>query len=191
MRPNPMRHCFLALLLCLAQAVAQPVHAAPEAAAAPTEEGDNGGDEPSGIKSLPLPRFASLRHGEANARVGPGKQYAIRWVYHRAGLPVEIIEQFEHWRKIRDPQGDTGWVHKSMLVGKRTATVKGDLQKDGSRLMLRQPEMGSGIVLRVEPGVIGEIVSCESAWCRLQISSRKGWLPKSQIFGAYPNEIFH
>lgn len=172
-------------MLCLTAlpAVAKPP--APAKAAA-SEEGDTGGDEEGkAADALPLPRFVSLRNGEANVRVGPGKQYAIRWVYHRAGLPVEIIEQYEYWRKIRDPDGDTGWVHKSMLNGHRTTMMKGE-----TRLLLRQPEPGSGIVLRAEPGVIGDLIACEAAWCRLQIHSRKGWLQKTAFFGAYPDETF-
>ena len=85
----------------------------------------------------------------------------------------------------RDVDGDTAWLHKSMLVGKRSAIIKDDI-----RSLLRQPEAGASIVLRAEPGVLGEIVACEPSWCRLQINSRKGWLPKSQFFGAYPSENF-
>ncbi len=176
----------LLLLFGAALMTSHPAHAAEPKSAASTEEGNAGGDEEGKTEALPLPRFASLRNGEVNVRVGPGKQYPIRWVYRRAGLPVEIIEQYEYWRKIRDPDGETSWVHKSMLSGHRAAMIKGE-----ERQLLRQPEAGSGIVLRAEPGVVADIVACEATWCRLQISSRKGWLAKTSFFGAYPQEVFH
>ena len=69
----------------------------------------------------PLPRFASLRSNEINLRTGPGERFPIEWVYRRVALPVEIIDEFEHWRKIRDVDNTTGWVHKKMLSNKRTA----------------------------------------------------------------------
>src|SRR5258706_546116 len=75
--------------------------------------------------SLPLPRFVSLKSEEANVRTGPGTRYPIQWVYHRAGMPVEIVEEYDLWRKIRDVEGTTGWVHKTMLAGNRTALIKG------------------------------------------------------------------
>ncbi len=179
----PRAFPFLAFLP-LAWLTPLPVSAADQAPRPATEE-SAATDEDAKADALPLPRFASLRNGEANVRVGPGKQYPMRWIYHRAGLPVEIIEQYEYWRKIRDPDGDTGWIHKSMLNGHRSAIVKG-----GVRLLLRQPETGAGIVLRAEPGVSGDLIACEAAWCRIQIHSRKGWLPKTQFFGAYPDEVF-
>src|SRR5262245_37242621 len=69
---------------------------------------------------LPLPRFASLRSDEANVRSGPGTRYPIDWVFRRKGMPVEIVAEYENYRKIRDWQGASGWVHQSLLTGKRS-----------------------------------------------------------------------
>ena len=38
-------------------------------------------------------------------------------MFTRAGLPVEIIAEFENWRRIRDAEGAEGWVYHSLLVG--------------------------------------------------------------------------
>ena len=51
---------------------------------------------------LPLPRFVSLRSAEVNMRAGPSVRYPVEWVYRRAGLPVEVIAEFDTWRKVRD-----------------------------------------------------------------------------------------
>lgn len=136
-------------------------------------------------KTLPLPRFVSLRSNEVNMRVGPGTRYPINWVYHREGLPVEIIQESDQWREIRDAEGTTGWVHKQMLQGKRTAVITGKIA-----VLRRTPDSKASPALRAEPGVIGKLITCEKEWCRLQIASRKGWVPKTSIFGAYKKEEF-
>ncbi|MBT3700232.1 MAG: hypothetical protein HOG12_01865, partial [Alphaproteobacteria bacterium] len=47
------------------------------------------------------PRFASLRADKVNLRAGPGVRYPISWIFVRKSLPVEILAEFELWRKIR------------------------------------------------------------------------------------------
>ena len=66
---------------------------------------------------LPLPRFVSLKADRVNVRIGPAKTHEVKWVYQRAGLPVEITAEFENWRRIRDADGTEGWVYHSLLSG--------------------------------------------------------------------------
>ena len=72
---------------------------------------------------LPLPRFVSLKSNDVNVRRGPGQEYDVAYTYVREGLPVEITQEFDNWRKIRDSEGAEGWVFHSLLAGKRTALV--------------------------------------------------------------------
>lgn len=137
-------------------------------------------------KKLPIPRFVSLKSDDVNVRVGPGTRYSISWVFKRENYPVEIIQEFDQWREIRDHEGAIGWVHKKVLQGKRTIIVTGDV-----RTMHHAPDAKSGGILRAEPGVIGQLIECDKSWCRVQIDSRKGWLPKNQFWGAYAKEEFH
>jgi len=132
---------------------------------------------------LPVPRFASLRSDDVNVRSGPGTRYPVEWVFQRKNMPVEVIAEFDTWRKIRDWQGTTGWVHQSMLVGKRTVIVSGRQVS-----LLRTPENDSQTMARVEPSVQGELLSCKPGWCRVRIDDYKGWLPRNAIWGVYPNE---
>lgn len=132
-----------------------------------------------------LPRFAALRSDEVNVRSGPGKRYAIQWVYRREGFPVEIVQEFDQWYEIRDFEGAAGWVHKHMLSGERTALVL-----DTPRPLRRMPDEASPPLLLAEPGVTGHLLECAQAWCRLQISSRKGWMPKAHLWGVYDEEEF-
>src|ERR1700745_1267941 len=76
-------------------------------------------------KGLPVPRFVTLRSDQVNVRTGPGERYPIEWVFTRKGMPVEILAEFDVWRKIRDWQGTEGWVHQRMVTGNRAVIVKG------------------------------------------------------------------
>lgn len=134
---------------------------------------------------LPIPRFVSLKAGEVNVRTGPGTRYPIQWVYKRDGMPVEIIEEFEHWRKIRDMEGSTGWLHKTMLEGKRHVVIKG---KEAC-ILRADPKETARPILKAEPQVIAPVVECEKEWCRVQVSGRKGWVEKKYVFGVYADEI--
>ena len=74
-----------------------------------------------GPSGLPLPRFVSIKAKRVNMRVGPGQEYAVDWMYLTPGLPVEIVQEFENWRRVRDSDGAEGWIYQSLLTGKRTA----------------------------------------------------------------------
>lgn len=136
-------------------------------------------------KKLPLPRFVSLKTDDVNMRVGPGVRYEIKWVYKHEGLPVEITQEFEAWRKIRDSDGTIGWVHKQMLQSKRNVVIKKHVG-----VLRKSPNEDSAAVIRAEPGVIGSLLECKPEWCRIQVSGHKGWMPKTGLWGVYKDEKF-
>ncbi len=154
-------------------------------AASPVNENDNGGEEGKGVSHLPLPRFASLRSDEVNMRAGPGTRYPIQWVLTREGMPVDITAEYEVWRRVRDAEGDEGWVHRNGLSGKRMALAAGvhDLHDDA--------DDASAIVAHLEDGAMGQLLSCKKDWCRLKFEGIKGYLHKSEFWGAYPGETFN
>ncbi|MGB9154273.1 MAG: SH3 domain-containing protein [Alphaproteobacteria bacterium] len=157
-------------LLIISLCVAAPVFAA--------EDIDNS-------SHLPLPRFAALRSGEVNMRTGPGTRYPIEWVYARRGLPVEVVAEYDIWRRVRDPEGTEGWVNKTELTGKRSAIITGATHelRDGR-------DDTSAIVAHLETGSIGQLVSCAQDWCKAKFGDVKGYLRKADFWGAYPNETF-
>lgn len=138
-----------------------------------------------GPSGLPLPRFVSLRSNKVNLRTGPGIRYPIMWVYQRKALPVEILDEFENWRKISDYEGTEGWVHKHLLRGRRSALILGDEIQ-----LLRRNAGGEGrAVARLEPGVVVKLDLCDQAgWCRVEAEDFVGWLPHSVLYGVYPTE---
>lgn len=133
---------------------------------------------------LPVPRFVSLRYDEVRLRAGPNVSHPIEWIIRRRHLPVEIVAEFELWRRIRDPQGAEGWVHQSQLSGRRYALVAGE-----TRTLRRRPEPTAAPVARAEAGVIGELIECQGAWCRIDAGGFRGWLLRAEIWGVYPNEV--
>jgi SH3-like domain-containing protein len=131
---------------------------------------------------LPLPRFATLKSDEVNVRAGPGPRYPIDWVFQRKGMPVEIVAEFENWRKIRDWQGAGGWVYQGLLTGKRSFVV-------AKRASLHKtPAAAAEVIAKLEPEVTGEIRSCSGEWCRVKVSGVSGWLERSEIWGVYKSE---
>ena len=129
-----------------------------------------------------VPRFVSLRADKINVRAGPGVQYPIVWVFLRRGLPVEVVAEFELWRKVRDRDGAEGWVHRSLLSGKRFAVVHGKT----IGVLYRDAQQNSVPVARVEPGVIASIVKCAEAWCRIEAGGIRGWIVRTRLWGVYP-----
>ena len=139
-----------------------------------------------GSSDLPLPRFVALRAAEVNLRSGPGMGYPIEWVFTRKGLPVEVFDEFETWRRIRDWQGSAGWVHQSMLSGQRGAMVVG-----ADRLLRRAPEPGSPAIAEIQVQVVGRLHNCRDGWCLIEAKGYEGWLRQGEIYGAYPGETFN
>lgn len=133
---------------------------------------------------LPLPRFVSLASDEINVRTGPGQMHPIRWVFTRRGVPVQIVEEAQDWRRIIDHEGDTGWIHASLLSSRRTILVTGD-----TRPLRRTPRQDARIVALVEPLVIGNLLNCERNWCLVEIDNRRGWLERGQFYGALESEM--
>ena len=164
--------CWLAALRGLALSflitlVAHPVGA----------QGDGG--RVVGASGLPLPRFASLASDQVNVRTGPSMDHPIRWSYARAGLPVQIVEEAELWRRIVDPDGETGWAHSSLLSVQRTVLILGP----DVRELRRTVGLEGRVVARLEPGVIAAFDRCDQDWCRIEVAGEVGWIPRSALWG--------
>jgi SH3-like domain-containing protein len=168
-----MKRIFLNLLLAV-------LLFAPNAKADPLpDDGETG---------LALPRMVSLRSNLVNARSGPGARYPISWVYRQKYAPVEIVAEFELWRKIKDWKGSESWVHKQMLTGKRTVKVV----TPGENNIYDEPDYNSKVIAKAEEEVVGVIKKCPSgsSFCLINFeNSIEGWIPKNNLFGVYPDEV--
>ncbi|AIL66105.1 hypothetical protein NOVO_08935 [Rickettsiales bacterium Ac37b] len=135
-------------------------------------------------EKLPIPRFVSVKSNEVNMRAGPNIRYPILWTIVKRGEPVEVLAEFEHWRKVRDKQGDEAWVHESMLTGKRVGIVIGSKLQT----MYNKSNNVSKKICMLEPELRVNIISCKKEWCMIQVEKCKGWLLRNSLWGVYNNE---
>jgi SH3-like domain-containing protein len=153
---------------------------------------------PTNPSGLPLPRFVTIKAKESTVRVGPGYQYDVAWKYLVGGVPVEVVQEFDVWRKIRDVDGTEGWVHQTALTGNRAGYV---LQSVSGELGLRASASDDGnVVAWVGPGFPVRIQACNGNWCNVSATDSptsgptatySGWLPQVDLWGVYKGESFN
>ena len=152
----------------------------PSPAAAAADRGKSG---------LPLPRFVSLKASRVNMRVGPGREYSVDWMFTKRGLPLEILQEYDNWRKVRDSDGAEGWIVQTLLTGKRTALISPWLKEEGGMVELHaKPEANSPVVAKMEAGVLAEVEACENGWCQIQAKDWSGYAKQVSLWGVYPDE---
>ncbi len=139
------------------------------------------------VSGLPIPRFVSLKSDRVNVRAGPNKDQDVRWVYMKAGMPVEVTAEFENWRRIRDWEGAEGWVYHSLLSGKRTAVVAPS-QNNGLVPLYDHPDTQANEAAKLQPGVMGALKSCDGQWCLFAGKNFSGYVRQDRLWGAYPKE---
>lgn len=148
------------------------------------------------VTNFPLPRFVSLKSDRVNLREGPSKDHRSKWVFQRAGLPVEVMAEFETWRRIRDSEGADGWVLHSLLSGRRTALVspweKKPTETSGA-ILYRRADEKADVLAKLEPNVIVGVKSCTGTWCEVVVASpvssdMKGYMIQEKLWGVYPKE---
>ena len=137
-----------------------------------------------GDATLKVPRFVSLHSDKVNLRTGPGRQYPIEWVLTRKDMPVEIIAQFENWRRVREWDGTLGWVQQHMVSGKRYVVIG----KGANRVIYREADAAGAVVARAEPGVIARLIECKGPWCRVEAGDVSGWIRRNDVWGVYADE---
>lgn len=174
----------LSAIALLAMACAGPLLAA---------DGEAAPARPAAGSGLTVPRYVSLKSDRVNLRSGPGTEYPTSWVFRRAGLPLEVIKEFEAWREVRDADGTTGWVLSSFLSGRRTGLVLPWELKPGTptpQVEIRRNDSDSArVIANVEAGVIANIHNCDGRWCYVSIDNVRGYLEQKKLWGIYANEL--
>lgn len=152
--------------------------------------------ERKGASGGPLPRFAMIKPDRARMRVGPGFNYATKWIYKRPGLPVEITEEYSVWRQVRDADGTEGWMHVSVLSSQRNAMIApwlrdGNAESENFLALKAGKDDSARDVASLEPGVIVHLEECDGTWCELSVKGVNGYMRQKDIWGVYPNEVFN
>ncbi|TWF54669.1 SH3 domain-containing protein [Neorhizobium alkalisoli] len=174
-------------LLLTAAAVLLPFAAgsAPQAAPAFNHDWKKGRET-----GFPIPRFVSLKAAKAHMRVGPSLDYATSYVYSARGLPLEITEEYGHWRRVRDEDGSTGWMFAPLLSSRRTAVV-GPWHKKPVNLRA-DPSSDARTVAKLAAKVRLDLSHCDGDWCRAALQDRRltGFVRQIDLWGVYPGETF-
>lgn len=140
--------------------------------------------QPPGEAQIERPRFVSLSSDLVNMREGPSTAHSVKWVYHREGLPLQVLAEYDVWRRVRDLDGEVGWIHVSLLTNERGAIVIGN----GYAELRADEDMNAPIIAQVEAGVVGWVESCGPNSCRLDFSELEGWIDRARIWGVYADE---
>ena len=136
---------------------------------------------------LKIPRFVSLKASNSNLRIGPSENYPIKLKYIVANTPIEIIDEYKDWRKINDYEGNEGWLHKSLIKGKRFAIVNTPYQ-EGLQVLNKPKGKNIG---KIGKRNILEINTCLINWCKIKYKKNKGWVNKINLWGIYEKEIIN
>ncbi|MFM8700197.1 MAG: SH3 domain-containing protein [Hyphomicrobiales bacterium] len=136
---------------------------------------------------LPIPRYVSLKVDRVNMRAGPSKEHEIKWIYQKAGLPVEVTAEFETWRRIRDSSGIEGWVMANLISSRRTALITPWLSQGVSQLHVK-PDNQSALSAQLSSGVLANLKKCDGKWCSVSGEGFSGFVRQERLWGAYPEE---
>ena len=122
--------------------------------------------------------FLTLRNDEVNLRQGPSFEYPVKLFYKKKFLPVLVQDKFENFRKIRDHENNTGWIHISQLSKKKAAITTNDDQ-----LVFDKPSIYSKPHVILKKGKLCKIKKCKKNWCKVQVENFKGWIKKDTLWG--------
>lgn len=137
------------------------------------------------VTGFPIPRYVTMRATEGNARRGPSRSHRIDWVFTRRHMPMMIVAEHGHWRRVVDRDGAGGWMHYTLLSGERAAIVEADMLP-----LYARPDTGSNIRAHAEVGVTGMLDECVPDWCMIEVGGYEGWVDASALWGVDPGEIF-
>ena len=136
----------------------------------------DGRPTPTGLE---VPRWISLKSSQVRARGGPGLDYRILWEYRAAGLPVQVIAETRHWRKICDPDGSVAWIHRSVASGRRHV-----FNTTPREIPIRTARAGDAPVrARLQPRSLVSIDDCQDGWCQVRARKLRGWVAQGSVFG--------
>jgi len=122
--------------------------------------------------------FLTLRNDKVNLRQGPSFEYPVKLFYKKKFLPVVVQDKFDNFRKIRDHENNTGWVHISQLSKKKAA-----LTLDDDQLIFSKPTIYSKPLAILKKGRLCKVHKCKDEWCKISVEKYKGWVKKDILWG--------
>ena len=129
-----------------------------------------------GIDRNFVPVAGSIRSHKVNVRSGPGTRYPILWVYHLRGYPVKVIAKYLGWLKIRDIEGEEGWIYHTFFSNRKMAMVS-----PGAPVVMYADREGRQKLLRLEAGVLTTVERCVMGACEVKVDARTGWVAANRL----------
>ena len=124
--------------------------------------------------------FLSLKKDEVNLRQGPSREYPIILTYKKKYLPIIILDKSETWRKVKDFESNSGWIHISQLSKKKSA-----INKKNNSIIFEKPTIFSKPIVRLETGRLVLIDKCKIKWCKIKSDNFTGWTLKKYLWGKF------
>ena len=123
-------------------------------------------------------KFLSLKNDEVNLRIGPSFEYPIKLTYNKKYLPIIILDKSETWRKIKDFENNSGWIHISQLSKRQTA-----INNKNNSILFKKATIYSKPIARLESGRLVIINKCNLKWCKITSGNFNGWIEKNSLWG--------
>ena len=124
--------------------------------------------------------FSTLRYNNVNLRQGPSKDYPIKIFYKKKYLPVLVQDTSGNFRKIKDHENNTGWIHVSQLSKKKAALTLND-----QVMIFKNPTVFSKPLAVLEKGRLCLISKCKNKWCKIKVEKYSGWVKKKKLWGNF------
>ena len=122
--------------------------------------------------------FLSLKKDEVNLRQGPSFEYPIKLIYKKKYLPVIILDKSGPWKKIKDFENNTGWIHTVLLSKKKSA-----INIKNNSVLYKKPTIFSKPIAKLETGRLMLIKKCKVKWCKITSGEYGGWILKNTLWG--------
>ena len=123
-------------------------------------------------------KYLSLKNTEVNLRLGPSFEYPIKLTYNKKYLPIIIFDKSGAWRKIKDFENNSGWIHISQLSKRKTA-----INYKNNSILFKKPTIYSKPIARLESGRLVLIKKCKAKWCKISSGGFSGWVYKNSLWG--------
>jgi len=122
--------------------------------------------------------FLSLKNNEVNLRSGPSFEHPIKLIYKKKYLPVVILDRSETWRKVKDIENNSGWIHISQLSKKKSA-----INVENNSILYKKSTIYSKPIAKLEIGRLVIIKKCKVSWCKIKSGKFSGWIFKNALWG--------
>jgi len=124
-------------------------------------------------------KFLSLKKNEVNLRQGPSFKYPIKLIYKKKYLPILILDKSGPWRKIKDFENNTGWIHVALLSKKKSS-----INIKNNSILYKKPTIYSKPIAKLESGRLVLVKKCKDKWCKVVSDKYTGWVFINTLWGS-------